>query len=310
MARIAGGPTEWLWTLQGPDGQIHRTDNLHAFLAARPDDFPAPSTAYNAIMVYLRRRPQGSSGECYVYNGWRVIERIPNVISHRLVNLAGQRFGSLVVLYRTIGPSRTTWHCRCDCGNVKDVLATNLVEGRVTSCGCRATANVAKIGKHQAGFVDLTGCRFGRLYVEFYDSRRRKWVCRCDCGGSCALATTYLTGGSRRDCGCEAAKAAGERVKAGANGNVMGTNVNTIQHIMDGRIRTTNTSGVTGVTVVRRQAGYAYKARIVVRGKEIHLGTYGTMAEAVKARKSAEEKYFGEILSEYRKQADNHKNRD
>lgn len=238
-----------------------------------------------------------------MYKGWFVLNIEPNIVSPKLVNLAGQRFGSLVVLYRVVGAIPTTWRCRCDCGATKDVLASNLVAGRITSCGCRSTANVAKIGKHQANFLDLTGLRFGKLVAVFYDSRRRKWVCRCDCGGSCSLATTYLTNGSRTDCGCEAAKAAAKRAKAGSTGNVMGTNVNMIQHIMDGKIRTNNTSGVTGIRIIRRQSGVVYGARINVRGKEINLGIYHTMEEAIKARKAAEEKYFGGILEAYRNSA-------
>lgn len=302
MSRIKGSPTRWIWTLQSPDGQIYRTDNLRAFLASKPYEFESPSSAYQTL-TYIRNHLHDVSDRRRSYMGWVVIDVGPNVVSPKLVNLAGQRFGSLVVLYRTIGPTRTTWHCRCDCGAEKDVLATNLVEGNVTSCGCRATAKTAKIGKHQAGFVDLTGLRFGKLVAEFYDSRRRKWVCRCDCGGSCTLATTYLTNGSRTDCGCEAARAAGERVRAGLNGNVLGTNVNTIQHIMDGKLRATNTSGVTGITLVRRQYGTVYRARIVVRGKEIKLGTFPTMEAAVEARKAAEKKYFGKILEAYRSSA-------
>lgn len=300
--RKTGAPTKWLWTLKSPDGQIFRTDNLLAFLTSRPEDFPNPKNAYQAL--YYVRKVFSSKPDGHVYNGWLILNIEPNIVSSRLVNLAGQRFGSLVVLYRVVGAGPTTWRCRCDCGATKDVLASNLVEGRITSCGCRATANAAKIGKHQANFVDLTGLRFGKLVAVFYDNLRRKWVCRCDCGGSCMLATTYLTNGSRTDCGCEAAKAAAKRVQDGTNGNVMGTNINAIQHIMDGKIRASNTSGATGVRIIHRQSGVVYGARITVRGKDINLGLYQSMEEAIKARKGAEEKYFGGILEAYRKNAD------
>lgn len=301
MAKRAGAPTKWLWTLQSPDGEIYRTDNLLAFLASRPEDFPNTKNAYQSIYRVKKISPEKYKG--HRYNGWLVINVEPNIVSPRLINLAGKRFGSLTVLYRVIGASPTTWRCRCDCGAEKNVLASNLSNGRATSCGCHVTANVANNGNHQGIFVDLTGLRFGKLQAIFYDSRRHKWVCRCDCGGSCALATTYLTNGSRTDCGCEAAKASAKRAEAGATGNVMGTNVNTIQHIMDGKIRTTNTSGATGVRIFRRQSGLVYGARISVRGKEINLGIYHTMEEAIKARKAAEEKYFGGILEAYRNNA-------
>ena len=48
--------------------------------------------------------------------------------------------------------------------------------------------------------------------------------------------------------------------------------------------------GVTGVTKRRGK----YLARITVKGVTYHLGFYSTFEEAIKVRKEAEEKYFGE----------------
>ena len=52
--------------------------------------------------------------------------------------LAGQKFGKLTVLYPTEErrARSTVWHCRCDCGRVKDVTARSLNTGGVKSCGC------------------------------------------------------------------------------------------------------------------------------------------------------------------------------
>lgn len=52
-------------------------------------------------------------------------------------NLKGQRFGRLTALYTVPNNNyHTRWHCVCDCGNTKDVLQQNLVNGHVRSCGC------------------------------------------------------------------------------------------------------------------------------------------------------------------------------
>lgn len=56
-------------------------------------------------------------------------------------NMTGQRFGRLTVLSkgeteRKNGQWRTTWRCKCDCGNEVVVKASYLREGRTTSCGC------------------------------------------------------------------------------------------------------------------------------------------------------------------------------
>lgn len=53
---------------------------------------------------------------------------------------------------------------------------------------------------------DLTGQRFGRLVVtaeaERGKDRKRRWICRCDCGGETTTDTHRLTGGLTKSCGC------------------------------------------------------------------------------------------------------------
>ena len=61
---------------------------------------------------------------------------------------------------------------------------------------------------------DLTGQRFGRLVVERSDYsgakrvkrngsiRRRRWICRCDCGGTKAVRVDGLKDGKVQSCGC------------------------------------------------------------------------------------------------------------
>ncbi len=56
-----------------------------------------------------------------------------------IVDIAGQKFGRLTVLYATSMRDRkgsVIWHCRCDCGNEIDVVQDNLVYGSYRSCGC------------------------------------------------------------------------------------------------------------------------------------------------------------------------------
>lgn len=54
-------------------------------------------------------------------------------------------------------------------------------------------------------FVDLRGCRFGRLVVVGKPKRRNGrlfWPCRCDCGARCAPQSTKLHEGRATSCGC------------------------------------------------------------------------------------------------------------
>lgn len=64
---------------------------------------------------------------------------------HEFNDLTGQRFGKLIVLYRTDNKNyesnssdRIQWHCKCDCGNECDVVGVNLTktDGPTRSCGC------------------------------------------------------------------------------------------------------------------------------------------------------------------------------
>ena len=52
-------------------------------------------------------------------------------------NLANQRFGRLVVLWRAGKKGHDAlWECKCDCGKLTKVLSNNLRSGHTKSCGC------------------------------------------------------------------------------------------------------------------------------------------------------------------------------
>lgn len=57
-----------------------------------------------------------------------------------------------------------------------------------------------------SAFKDLTGQRFGRLFVierEGSDNQKRvTWRCRCACGRETVVASSYLLSGNTKSCGC------------------------------------------------------------------------------------------------------------
>lgn len=62
-------------------------------------------------------------------------------------DITGQRFGRLVVLGKgeSKGAGRTSWNCRCDCGNEKTVRGDALKSGYTKSCGqCSRSEQVMK----------------------------------------------------------------------------------------------------------------------------------------------------------------------
>lgn len=56
----------------------------------------------------------------------------------RYLDISGVRFGRLtaIALAENDSKGRTVWLCRCDCGNEKLVLQSNLHQGLTKSCGC------------------------------------------------------------------------------------------------------------------------------------------------------------------------------
>lgn len=76
----------------------------------------------------------------------------------KFIDLTGQRFGRLTVLYREDflkkdGKNETAFICCCDCGAVRQVLAYNLKNGHTTSCGCYSleSRTKARTTHHKAG---------------------------------------------------------------------------------------------------------------------------------------------------------------
>lgn len=68
----------------------------------------------------------------------------------RLIDLTGQRFGSLKVIKwhprKTKGCHNSQWLCRCDCGNFLIVRSDNLRSGRSNRCSkCRGTGGVRSV---------------------------------------------------------------------------------------------------------------------------------------------------------------------
>lgn len=62
-------------------------------------------------------------------------------------NLEGRQFGRLLVLkwLRSI-PKHQIWHCQCECGELIDVRANNLLTGTTKSCGCLHKERTTKHG--------------------------------------------------------------------------------------------------------------------------------------------------------------------
>lgn len=117
-------------------------------------------------------------------------------------NLVGQTFSRLVVLDDSglrHSDGSILWFCRCTCGSNKtlNVTTTNLVLGRVESCGCL---------RRDAQAIDISSQRFGRLTAVEKTGKNSGtniiWRCLCDCGKECLVNTSALRTGKTSSCGC------------------------------------------------------------------------------------------------------------
>lgn len=218
----------------------------------------------------------------------------------KLIDMTGKRIGALTVTGRAPSDTgRTLWACLCDCGKECVQEAYNLMHGRVTSCGCGITRNERRKGKGEGMKVDYTGQTFGRL-TAVRRVARGKWLWKCACGGETIASPSNVRNGKPASCGCALRESARERASdPDYFGHFDGTSVSVIRSIAGGNLRSTNTSGHTGVRVRRSAATVSYSASITVRGKWINLGTYAMIEDAITARKDAERKYFGTIIDNY-----------
>lgn len=115
----------------------------------------------------------------------------------KLIDIAGQRFGKLMVIERA-GVTRlgeATWRCKCDCGRETTVQGRNLRNGSTKSCDWNRSRR-----------IDIVGQRFGRLVViEYVDNDKwgdPRWRCKCDCGHEKVLTGGSLRSGNTKSCGC------------------------------------------------------------------------------------------------------------
>lgn len=123
-------------------------------------------------------------------------------------DLTNKRFGRWTVLYQTNKRTKNRcilWHCRCDCGNEKDVDTDTLKKGESQSCGCLAQEKASELGKKSR--IDLTGQRYGKLialYPIYAEDKtvHTKWRCQCDCGNQCDVDMGNLRSHKTQSCGC------------------------------------------------------------------------------------------------------------
>lgn len=113
--------------------------------------------------------------------------------------IIGQKFGRLTVIKKVSNKGPAKYECLCDCGNTIEAFASNLLRNHTKSCGC------IKHSQPAPNFSDITGQKFGHLYVQGVDRRcsgKVYYKCLCDCGNTTTVCATSLKQGHTKSCGC------------------------------------------------------------------------------------------------------------
>lgn len=199
---------------------------------------------------------------------------------------------------------KALWKCKCDCGNYADVTGDSLRQGKTKSCGCLGDDNRRKITtRNRYGATKHNQCKEGkksRIY-RIYDAMHQR--CYNEKNGA------YKHYGGRGIVICDEWKNNFESffqwsLKNGYSddlsidridndGNYEPSNCRwadmTLQGLNRG-IQDNNTSGHKGVSLIKKTG--KYRAYIKIKGKQIHLGHYDYLQDAIEAREKAEKLYM------------------
>ncbi len=240
----------------------------------------------------------------------------------KFIDITGYKYNHLTVLRRgpdlikKDGKKQTRWYCSCDCGSDKEVLVLgyNLKNGNTTSCGCEHLKNAMRSGKltgringkrnKKFNSYDLSG-EYGvgftskneEFYFDLEDYGKIKNYCwHINNDGyvankteeGCTLMHRLVMGLSKGD------RREVDHIYHKTNDNRKDQLriVCSSENKMNQGIPSNNTSGYRGVYYDKQYDRWS--AEIVAYNHKFRLGYFTNKADAVKARKQAEEKYFGE----------------
>lgn len=219
-------------------------------------------------------------------------------------DLTGQRFDRLTVIRRAEdhvspkGRRYVRWLCKCDCGNDVIVFSGNLGRSHTMSCGC-LNKEVASETMKKYNTYDLSG-EYGIGYTEkgekfYFDledyNKIKPFYWYKDDNGYLLAYTKNKTLRMHR-------LFVNSKYVDHINSNTSDNRKNNLraatksQNGMNRHLQSNNTSGVTGVYWHKQINKWV--AYIMINRRYIYLGSFSSFEDAVKTRKEAEEKYFGE----------------
>lgn len=219
----------------------------------------------------------------------------------KFIDLSGQKFGRLTVLHKSQKQNgRIYWTCQCECGKIKDICASSLTSGATKSCGCfqREQCSISNSRNNSYKIVNGTVCMTTSSGVDFYvsieDLEKVSKYCWAESNGYIISCKSGKMIKLHRFVMNATASQIVDHIDGNKQNNIRSNLriVNKSQNAMNSKKRYDNKSGVTGVVWNARKNKWV--ARIKYNYKDIHLGYFENIEDAKKARREAEDKYFGE----------------
>ena len=225
------------------------------------------------------------------------------------IDLTNKRFNRLKVISinkEKINKKSIYWNCLCDCGKYISVRGDSLRNKNTQSCGCYRIEQTKKKNKrfnryllydnYGIGYLDNKNIFYFDI-EDFYKIKDYKWYPNPE---GYILSTIRISGKNKtiRMHRLIMGLVEGDNIVIDHINHCVNDNrknniriVTTSQNASNSR-RPPNASGCRGVYWFKRDK--LWQVFIYHKNKDIYLGRYKNIEEAIKTRKKAEIKYFGE----------------
>lgn len=219
----------------------------------------------------------------------------------------GNKYGKLTVIKRGENDKQgnARWYCQCDCGNPELYLARGygLRNGHIQSCGCLKLETVQKqgISNRKTNKYDLSG-DFGigytlknePFYFDLEDYNLIKDYCwAIDNNGYVYSKRKELVLMHRLVMNAPKGKVVDHIYHKKYDNRKSQLRICETKENLRNRSISNSSSGFCGVYWYEKSQKWS--AEIGINGQKIVLGQFDDKEEAIKVRKEAEEKYFGEF---------------
>lgn len=205
-------------------------------------------------------------------------------------DLSEQTFGRLTLVSKETD-TKDKWECVCSCGKTTIVLKYALLNGNTQSCGCKRAETHTRHGMHKTRFYKIWNNMLNRctyessVNYEYYGGRGISY---------CAEWKDFLK--FKEDIYesyLEHSEKHGELntfiERMDVNGDYEGSNVTWAtrrEQSLNKRVTKNSTSGYRGIAWCKVRS--KWRTRITIDGKDVHLGYFESLEDAVRVRANSE----------------------